>query len=546
MLCVIAALVCARPVLAQCDARGASWERTRAPGLPSDEQLTDEGAVIGRVEVRVEQIFNLDDPREDRWYARLANRWHACTRHWVVRDQLLFEPGDPYVPRLLAESERLLRAGPNFYDAIVRPVGYADGRVDVEVLVRDVWTLSPEIGYSRSGGENESSIGLSDTNVLGTGKAFEILHESDVDRDTNLVAYSDPNLFHTRARLSALYADNSDGDRAYLSVGRPFFSLDTRWSAGGTLSSYERVDQLYDLGEVVAEFRHDERFAEAQYGWSRGLVNGWTRRWSIGYAYERDEFALAPDAPPPALLPEDRELSYPWIAFEVIQDRYWSTQDVEDVDRTEDLFVGTRFRAQLGWSDTAFGADRDAALFEITASRGLGRDTDRVTLLTASATGRVEDGALRNGILDLSARYYHGIGERQRLFARLSVTATEKLDAESQLLLGGDEGLRGYPLRYQGGETRAIFTVEHRVYTDWYPWRLVRVGGAAFFDIGRTWGRAPFSTPSQGWLKDIGIGLRLSPTRSSRQVIHADVAFPLDGDDSIDDVQFVLETQRTF
>ena len=32
--------------------------------------------------------------------------------------------------------------------------------------------------------------------------------------------------------------------------------------------------------------------------------------------------------------------------------------------------------------------------------------------------------------------------------------------------LGGDTGLRGYPLRYQNGNQRALFTVEERLYTN--------------------------------------------------------------------------------
>jgi hypothetical protein len=90
-------------------------------------------------------------------------------------------------------------------------------------------------------------------------------------------------------------------------------------------------------------------------------------------------------------------------------------------------------------------------------------------------------------------------------------------------------------------------TVEQRYFTNWYPFRLFRVGGAAFFDIGRTWGESPVSTPSQGLLKDVGIGLRFGNSRSGLgNIIHVDLAFPLDGDSSIEDVQILLETKERF
>ncbi len=122
-----------------------------------------------------------------------------------------------------------------------------------------------------------------------------------------------------------------------------------------------------------------------------------------------------------------------------------------------------------------------------------------------------------------------------------------KLDLDNRTELGGDNGLRGYPLRYQMGESKLLLAAEQRYFTDWYPFRLARVGGAIFADVGRSWGHSPLGTKPVGWLKDIGFGLRLVPTRASgRDVIHIDVAFPLDGDPSIDNVQFLIESKRSF
>ena len=118
-----------------------------------------------------------------------------------------------------------------------------------------------------------------------------------------------------------------------------------------------------------------------------------------------------------------------------------------------------------------------------------------------------------------------------KFFALVAGTMTEALDAENQLLLGGDNGLRGYPLRYQAGTSRALLTLEQRYYTGWYPFHLFHVGAAAFFDMGRTWGTDVTGADSLGLLKDVGIGLRFGSSRSSfGNVIHVDLAFPLDGD----------------
>jgi hemolysin activation/secretion protein len=164
-----------------------------------------------------------------------------------------------------------------------------------------------------------------------------------------------------------------------------------------------------------------------------------------------------------------------------------------------------------------------------------------------SASGRVEDGGIANGLLTAEGRFYQATSKRSKFYASVSGAVTEDLDEELQLTLGGDNGLRGYPLRYQAGTARALMTLEQRYYTNWYPFRLVHVGAAAFFDMGRTWGRDVTGLESLGLLKDVGIGLRLGSSRSSfGNVIHIDLAFPLDGGDDIDDVQLLVETKGSF
>ena len=89
--------------------------------------------------------------------------------------------------------------------------------------------------------------------------------------------------------------------------------------------------------------------------------------------------------------------------------------------------------------------------------------------------------------------------------------------------------------------------MEQRFFWDWYPFRLFRVGGAVFADVGRTWGDNPVGSESAGWLRDVGFGFRFAPTRTgARKILHLDIAFPLDGDDSIDSVQILLESKKSF
>jgi hemolysin activation/secretion protein len=219
----------------------------------------------------------------------------------------------------------------------------------------------------------------------------------------------------------------------------------------------------------------------------------------------------------------------------------------DQIERTEDVLLGLRAGGRVGYAAESLGSDRDALMLSAYAQNGWDLGRGRSLFVTTVATGRVEDDGLRNAVLSAETRYYARTSENTKFFAAVNGAVTEKLDADQQLLLGGEEGLRGYPLRYQAGTSRALLTLEERYYTDWYPFRLFHVAGAAFFDMGRTWGTDVTGATSDGLLKNFGIGLRLGSSRSAfGNVIHIDLAFPLDGGDDIDSVQFVVETKVRF
>ena len=452
---------------------------------------------------------------------------------------------------LLDESARSLRARGFIAEATVEPGAYdpATNSVDVNVRVRDSWSLALDLKLNHKGGETEWGLGLSDNNLFGTGKTLEVGYESEIDRDQATLGYGDGNVLGSRVRLRALLANASDGDRRELLVERPFFSLDTRWSLGASLHDEQRVDTMYDLGEEVDEFAHDIDVSTLQGGWSRGIVDRHTQRWLFGVTSEEHTFRPTPEVPQPLVLPPNRDLVYPWLGWQWIEDDYREMSELNDMGRTEDIALGVNLFARVGFAERRFGSDRDATLLSITAEKGWEPGgPGRLFLIEAGASTRREDGVgNRDSQVYFAGHYYRRNLEKHLLTVSLSALATDELDPEDQVLLGGDNGLRGYPIRYQAGENRLILNVEQRFFTDFYPWRLFRVGYAVFADAGRVTGRDPRATPPLGTLYDVGVGLRLtSPRASGRNVVHIDLAFPLNGDPTIDSVQFVVETKGSF
>ncbi|HBX43165.1 MAG TPA: hypothetical protein DEH27_04960 [Deltaproteobacteria bacterium] len=515
--------------------------------IPTDRELVDRGAVIGDIRILPENIFDIEDPRENNWLFRLANRLHARTRPWVVKKQLLFRSGDPYNPRLLAESERILRSNWYLYDARIRPIAFEDGRVDIEVRTRDVWTLQPGFSFGRQGGENTTSIDLREKNLFGLGSEIGIASSSDPDRDTESLNFADEHLFGTWLRTSIVLEDSSDGGRRSFLLERPFYSLDTRWAASGFYNDDDRIDTLVGVESIASRYRTRSKLYQVYGGWSPGLRERRVWRFFAGAKRDESRFSEPPEGTGGLPVPADRVLVYPFVGFALTEDDFEKAKNRDQIERTEDFFLGTRLSATLGYATPQFGSDRYAVPFSVSFGKG-GHLRERWTILVDGiADGRVEHGKVQDTALEADGRVYLRVSRSLLSFASLSLSRLIKPDDDHQLVLGGETGLRGYPRQYQAGDRRFLFTVEQRYFTDWYPFRLFYIGGAIFFDAGRAWGGNVVDLPDSGLLKDVGFGLRIGNSRSGLgNMIHVDLAFPLDGDPSIDRVQFLVETKQSF
>jgi hemolysin activation/secretion protein len=285
-----------------------------------------------------------------------------------------------------------------------------------------------------------------------------------------------------------------------------------------------------------------------RYGRSDGLRNGWSRRTTVGFRREHAEFEAAAGDPAPAVMPEDRRLDYPFLRFEAVQDDFGTTRNRDQISRTEDQQFGLHYTLELAWSTPTLGADRDSILLHAAATRGWRRGRDGTMFAGAAFTTRFEDGSPADSLLSGSLRYYRPTGPGSVFFAGFSAGMGHDLDADHELTIGGDTGLRGYPLRYQAGSATALVTLEQRFFSKRSLWQLADVGAAVFFDMGRSFGDSPLGPAENlGLLRDIGFGLRLGTSRSALgNVVHIDVAYPLDGDHSIDSVQLLVQTKRSF
>ena len=516
--------------------------------LPSFAELEAAGAIIGEIRITPLDIFDISDPRESNQLFRAANLLHFRTRPYAIERELLFKPGEVVSVRVIEETERILRSHRHLYSVLIRPIAYRDGVVDIEVQTRDTWSFDPGFSFSRAGGANSGRLALREYNLFGSGIAVGVSRASTPDRTGNEFSISDNHVFGGWAALNLGVALDDRGGRSQsASLVRPFHELDARWAAGLSGVRSDRIDTVYARGVEVSQYRTKVQSAELFGGWSAGLVNGWARRFSVGLSYHDESYEVVAGERAPGQIPEDVNLTGPFVRYELIEDRFEKVSNRDSVGGVEYLQMGLHSRLQLGRAMSPLGATRNLWQYSGTISDGFSLRGDSTLLASATFSGRYGADRGERQLYEASLRYYLPHGSRALFFASATGSLVKHPDASTVLQLGGDNGLRGYPLRYQTGDRSGLASLEERVYTDWYPLRLFRVGGAVFYDVGRAWSGEHAVSASDRWLSDVGFGLRLVSARSAfGNVLHLDVAFPLNAPGDVRSTQFLVKTKATF
>ena len=513
--------------------------------IPTFAELEAAGAVIGKIYINNQDIFDLDNPKEDGLVYRLANKLHNTTRPGVIRQSLLFNTGETVSVQLIDETERVLRRNRFLYNINITPVAYHDGVVDVEVKTRDTWSLEFGATIGRAGGVNSTSVTFVEKNLFGTGTAIGYSGVSDADRTGTEAVISKNHLFGNWEKIEYKHAQYNDGKRDQFNLEKPFYALDTRWAAGIKADVNKRVDAEYNSGVIVGQYQHQSMAQELYGGLSKGLVDGWARRYSAGVQYQKDDYALDPLLPTPTLLPTNQKIVAPFLRYEIVEDGFEKVTNRDLINRAEFFNMGLTANFQLGRS--MFNSTNAYWIYSSTVSDGWHLSERQSVLLSAHLSGRNGDEAGDVRMTGGTAKYYRKQSTHGLFFAEITADTVHEGTAAEQLLLGGDTGLRGYPLRYQTGINRTLFSMEQRGYSDLYLFRIFRVGGAVFYDAGRAWGGTNQNINNPGWLHNVGLGLRMFNDRTaSGNVIHVDLAVPLNRTDDIKSVQFLIKGRDSF
>ena len=501
-----------------------------------------EGLPIVAISIDNGNIFDPDNEDENLWIHQVANSLHIRTQTETIDELLLFGRNELYEERLVQETERILRSKDYIHDVSIESEPVCEQGVEVKVISTDNWTLTPSLSVGHSGGETRTAFEIEESNLLGMGTSVKLKSESDEDRDENSISIRDGNWFGNHKDLQLTIGSNSDGHLYEAELRQPFYQLDSKYAWSVRLRSHELEQPVFTQGVLTDKVGQTSELAQFSWGWSDGLVDGSVVRYQVGWTFSDTDYFRTEDFPQ-AEIPQPQFDSYPFFSYSLSYPEYVTMTNFLVMGVSEDISVGDSFEISFGLKDEAFGSDERGVILDL--SYYVGSQLFERTLGFVDLSLNIETNEMKDdtGSFLLGGRLYHYRDEDHSYL--LNGTFETSLNAEEfeQFVLGGDSGLKGYPIRYQKGDSKMTLGVEDRLYFSWYPLRMLKFGAAVFAETGSAW----IEGEDPNFISDAGFGLRAVSTRQSHsKVLHADIAFPLSEKDQVDSYQFFLKAQAQF
>ncbi len=482
-----------------------------------------EGKKIRHITIVRKDIFDTSIPEENRAIYRAVNNLHFSTKEGVIRNELLFKEGDAYDEGLARETERVLRDVLSLREISVTTSDAPDGQVDVTVVTHDTWSTQPTLTLKGVGKKLSGKIGLREDNFLGYGKRASYLYKQEAGVIERAFSYGDPNFLNKRLRLDANYADSADGLGREFSLSRPFYSSITPWSAGVGAKLSDMDTRLYAAGEVIGKVRQFTREYSASGSLSLGSTPTLIQRAGLGYRYLHE--SVTQTLPFTGKL-SDKQYHIIELPLHYEEVNFLTADHINRYTRTEDFALGPKIKISPGVTAPWLGETRSATFMKLDAEKGHRFGPSNFARMEFTALGRYE-----SRWVDARPRvdlwYYNYFPLRQTVALHFQAEMIANPQPNSQLLLGGDTGLRGYQLNQFSGNKLLLANAEHRLFWVEDIGRVLSLGSAVFFDAGGMWEPGK-KIDLRNTRMNVGAGLRFHlPRTSVGHVLRLDVAYAL-------------------
>jgi hypothetical protein len=292
---------------------------------------------------------------------------------------------------------------------------------------------------------------------------------------------------------------------------------------------------------VVAKVGEENDSIDLGYGWSAGLVDNTVSRYSLGWFANQLRYSSVDDSG--IELPESVDKYYPYFEYEFLKVKYVEKINFLVMGVTEDIKLGTSLSYRIGWKDEAYDATEEGYILGFEYNFGHFISANTMAIFDLKIDQESNQSIDDTGLLQIDGRLYSYRGENNSYLFRTRFEAAQNPESFERIEVGGDSGLKGYPVRYQNGDRALTISAEKRVYFNDYLWQLAKFGFAVFAETGSAWDTGD----NPVWLSDVGAGMRLVSTRQSNaKVLQIDIAVPLNERDEVDDYQFFIKARSEF
>lgn len=464
----------------------------------------------------------------------------------------------------LAELERHLRSRKYLKDAKVT----SDKEVkNITVTTWDNWSLMPTISFGRKGGISTYSIGIKDRNLLGLGINTEVGAYRNTQRSGYKLLANIPLFQKQNTVVNLRFADNDDGEQRSLFVHKSFAGFHTKTAYHVGFNEESRNDTLFQNGQDQSVFSHDISFKKASYAWLDYNKNNSLLRYHIGITQDKHIFStltseenaqlnseldgeLDIELDSPVLtttIPEDRELLYPWFAFEYIEKDFKKLTNIHLITQIEDFNHGWQLTSKFGIGN-GDNENTPWTVWDMRVKKGFNLHDKALLLLDFALENDIYQHRSSRLLLKLSSEYFYQFAPRWGFFLSNVNIASENQYLDKPVTMGGNSGLRGFPLQYQHGQNSIKVTSEVRYYPEINLFKLFDLAGVAFIDAGKAFGETTVKNIEEGWLSSAGLGLRIHSPHSggSNSIIHIDFAFPQSENSDINSFELRIQAKKSF
>lgn len=489
----------------------------------------DSTLCFGEIKIVRKNVFDPEIKEENKRLFLWVNKLHFLTKERVIRQELLFKEGDIFDEKLLEESERNLRYL-NFLGRVkIEEVKRDHGRVDILVKTQDQWSTTLNLSAQAVGEHYSLEAYFEEHNLLGWGKNLILGYLKTTEGEHRQLSLVDGNIMGTHLLFQTDIFKRSDGHLYNFFFSRPFYSLEVKSAFG--IQYMDEVGKInyYQEGKVVFSYQKKNNSLNLELDKSSG------KEWKkiLGGFYQSENtlnsfYSISDSLKYTEFLPENRELQHFGPLFKLWHPEFKKLTYLENFGRIEDVDLGWHIQGKWGLNlNKPFSKKRtDIASFRFLFPLDLRRN--RYLFLSHLTKGELKNQRWEKILSQSETRFYWRTPYWQTLVFRALTISALRHEKGYQLVVGGDNGLRGFEKYRFPGKKALIFNFEDRLFS---PWKILTValGGILFADGGYVWEE---KLAGEKLHADVGIGLLFGFTKSyGWRVVRLDFAKSLETND---------------